>query len=43
MPWKDFGRKEAVKAKPKELTYLEWGRNMASESPLSQSNVESPS
>ena len=34
MPWKDFGRKEAVKQKPKTMTYLEWARNLAADSPI---------
>jgi len=34
MPWKVFGRNEAVKHKPKEFTYLEWARKLAVDNPL---------
>jgi len=34
LPWKDCGRKAAVKAKPKDLTYLEWAKQLNTTEPL---------
>ena len=39
LPWKDFGRKEAVKCKPKDITYLDWAKELSDASPLCMTTI----